>query len=178
MKAEATGLDPNLAWVIEHTNELAAFARQALAEGESVDAVLSAIGEAMLDSDHDRVSVFAACRLGLHDRNGSGAGEWRAEMSEQDVEQFLAEERRLDRDYAALLAGEPLPPRPVWVVTYGEEGPGPVSAIYDNEAAAREHVAFFDRMVLDGATDSVLRLERWSVQSEFRGKRLRAGEGL
>lgn len=54
-----TELDTDLEWVIEHTNDLAAFARQGLAEGLSIDAVLTDLAEAV-DSDHDRLSVFAA----------------------------------------------------------------------------------------------------------------------
>jgi hypothetical protein len=90
-------------------------------------------------------------------------------MSDAEVMAFLAEEERLDREYRAMLAN-PAPepqPRAVWVVSYGTNGPGPLSAIYDNEEAARAHLAMWDRMALRGTVEDVLRIERWVVQSRL-----------
>lgn len=57
----------------------------------------------------------------------------------------------------------------VWVVSYGNEPPGVLTCVYDNEAAALAHVKFWDNMVLDHGSP-MLRCEAWSVQGEFRAE--------
>jgi len=52
----------------------------------------------------------------------------------------------------------------IWVVRYGNYEPAEVLGVYDNEDAARAHVAFGDGHFSEG----MLQVERWSVQSEFR----------
>jgi len=54
----------------------------------------------------------------------------------------------------------------IWVVRYGNYEPAEVLAVYDNEEAARAHVAFGDRNFSEG----MLQVECWSVQSEFRSE--------
>lgn len=56
----------------------------------------------------------------------------------------------------------------VWVVCYGDKdgGPGPASAVYDNEAAALKHVEFQNQLLLEGHSDRMTWYEAWAVQSE------------
>ena len=54
----------------------------------------------------------------------------------------------------------------VWAVQRGNDDPGHLVCIYDNEEAARAHVKFWDGMVL-GHGAEMLRCEAWSVQNEF-----------
>ena len=53
----------------------------------------------------------------------------------------------------------------VWAVEQGNNPPGVVIAIYDNEAAALRHVQSWDGMVLEHGSE-LLRVVAWSVQSE------------
>lgn len=55
----------------------------------------------------------------------------------------------------------------VWAVEECDSGPGVTVAIYDNLAAAMNHVASWDPMVLDHGS-RMLRAVQWSVQSEHR----------
>lgn len=57
----------------------------------------------------------------------------------------------------------------VWVIKHGNKPPGMLVMIYDNEAAARAHVEFWDGMVLGGYSE-MLAVEPWAVQSEFHGE--------
>ena len=55
----------------------------------------------------------------------------------------------------------------IWVVVMGEDRS--LITLYDNESAAMAHCEFWDGMVLGGYA-KMLAVERWSVQTEFRGE--------